>query len=562
MKKVLSVILTAVMLLSSLAVFAIPSSAVIDGEWTVLGGGRYENPDGEDDYDKVEYIPENYDYDDSIPMPGYEYTSDGFSVKPTDFTNWNPKVVITSKEKIDFSDGFEMEVRIDEFAWGGTKEDGTSAGKDHWISFSIWNYPRPAQGSNDSGNGWFCLIRDKKIIREVSLTNAEKGFDFGAGRPGMTTGTNIEPVEKDGYLYYTFKIEHNGDTYDIFVNGVKQNSATQDAVMAETFSDGMGYIGFTMQSSAQSTNARATITKVNGAKPTGEDSRDSGENTKVIAELADSSTVAKNTPCLIYDGTKQSYNRLGDQTNLEISLVEDDPRLPLHAVMTASTAQIHWGPKSSLSYKAEDFPYFTILFKNFCACPDRTEEDDECFESEAFTIWPYAGERTSADDMYILQGNYFDESIISGEDNYKYGIYDLSDEELWQGRINGVRLDFGSMPYQIAGRNSFDICFLAFFRSEEEAQAYIEAYIGTSLNGGDGEETTEDSNNNNTETTSTEDPVTTDKATEATTADVTEAGTTSSDPEGCKSVAGVGAVAIAVVTLGMGAVSFRKKKRK
>ena len=99
--------------------------------------------------------------------------------------------------------------------------------------------------------------------------------------------------------------------------------------------------------------------------------------------------------------------------------------------------------------------------------------------SEGFSAWYYAGEYTGASNDCVWQGCYFDDSVDVDGSNYKYAILDLSD--MWEGRINGIRLDFAGINSGVPGLNAFDICFLAFFRSTDEAEAYIGEYLGVEI---------------------------------------------------------------------------------
>ena len=49
----------------------------------------------------------------------------------------------------------------------------------------------------------------------------------------------------------------------------------------------------------------------------------------------------------------------------------------------------------------------------------------------------------------------------------------------YSGRINGFRLDLYKVRFDEEGRNSFDICCVAFFRNYDDADLYYEDYIGS-----------------------------------------------------------------------------------
>ena len=532
MKKVFSAILAVIMVLSCMVAVAIPTSAADEGDWTVWGPGDYDD-DG------------NYEAE-QTPIPGYEYTDDGFHIIQPDYTDCNPKFTIASKEKMDISQGFEMEVRIDKYAYGG--EDGGNM--DHWVSFALWDEPEVKHGVNDAGNGWFVLIRNHTTINEVCLVNPEKGFTF-PNAPSVIAGTTFEEdVRDDGFVYLTFRVEVDNGEYHMFINDVEQTKTEQTEAMSELFANGLAYVSFTMQTAAAGTEMGCTITKVNGEIPQGTDSREPDKNTVVKAPIADASTVPENQPAIIFDGNLSSVRKLDDMPNLELE-VNDDEKKTIHALTTASTIQVIFNVKSALSYDATDFPVFAVMFKDFCACSGATSLED-CTISEGFSAWYYAGEYTGASNDCVWEGCYFDDSVDVDGSNYKYAILDFSD--MWEGRINGIRLDFGNIQSGTPGLNAFDICFLAFFRSTDEAEAYIGEYLGVEIE----DETTE------APTTAVETEAPTTEATDegTTVPSETNAETEAPEESGCKSVAGLGAISVMTIAAGAGVVVNRKKKKK
>ena len=124
--------------------------------------------------------------------------------------------------------------------------------------------------------------------------------------------------------------------------------------------------------------------------------------------------------------------------------------------------------------------------------------------------------------------------------------------DLWEGRINGLRFDFATPE---AGRE-FDICYMGFFRSEEEGVAFCEARLaelGVIVNGEQTQETV----------TTAEEAVTeapTEAVTEGTTVAATEAPTAEPKTEGgCGSVIGQVFTGVGVLLLSCGIV-LRKRE--
>ena len=131
------------------------------------------------------------------------------------------------------------------------------------------------------------------------------------------------------------------------------------------------------------------------------------------------------------------------------------------------------------------------------------------------------------------------------------------------GRINGARYDVAGVDVSTPGANAFDLLYMAWFRSVDEAEAYVQNTM-KELGWKDAEETTEAPE----ETTEAPEETTAapagDATTEAPAGDTTEApaGNETEAPakSGCGSVVGFGAIAIVAVAAVAGMVSFKKKE--
>jgi hypothetical protein len=177
--------------------------------------------------------------------------------------------------------------------------------------------------------------------------------------------------------------------------------------------------------------------------------------------------------------------------------------------------------------------------------------------------------------------------IVKDGDTYLYFYVDTSEDINWdaEGRFNGARLDLNGILWNSPGQNAFDVCFLALFRSVEEAEEFVMNWIGVE------EEVI---------TTETEAPDVTDETEAPTDIEDTEAPddseetqapvggdetkTPSSDKEetnapdkgndnapatddkadkaegGCGSFVNFGALAIITLAAGMGCVAFKKRR--
>ena len=153
--------------------------------------------------------------------------------------------------------------------------------------------------------------------------------------------------------------------------------------------------------------------------------------------------------------------------------------------------------------------------------------------------------------------------IVKDDRSYLYFYTDLSEDAGfdYEGRINMIRFDFGGVLFDQPGRNAFDIVFIAFFRTVEEAEQYIYDYLGV-------EEETEPATTEPVEVTTEPVEVTTEPAetdvetnkTEQTTAPKSDETDKPADEGGCGSVVGFGAIAIVATAAVAGVVSFKKKK--
>ena len=88
MKKVLALLIAAMMIVSMIPVMAITASAAdVEGYWTTYRSATdYEEPE-EDEEPAYK------------PAPGFEYTSEGFHMTTADYTSTTPFGTIQSKDK-------------------------------------------------------------------------------------------------------------------------------------------------------------------------------------------------------------------------------------------------------------------------------------------------------------------------------------------------------------------------------------------------------------------------------------------------------------------------------
>ena len=554
MKKILSTLLVAAMLLSMVIIVSVPAAA-IDGEWTTYGPAS----EGAVDYTG-----------DPTSVPGYEYTKDGLHVIPA---NWAEQVVygtVQTKNLYNIEDGVYLELRVDKYDI--YKEDGTV--QDNWISFTLWDSKNVEPGQTIYGSGVMTLNRigydeeaDKYYFGSVDW------YTDGFTTKGQTcekdeNDKNIKKyLNEDGSFTMTLEIKAVGGAYQTFINGAAAPDSVNEYI-ATKFADGEAYIGVTYRHGNTGGEVDMTITKFGSSKedaytPDGTDRKEPVDNSSyhVKAPIADASTIPAGQPCFTLTGnladsaTKKFYGNQGG-----VGSVGDDFTMHIDAGASAWTSFIV-DVKNDISYDIDDFPVMIMLTKDFCMCDDPTD----CYAVESIAGHLMTGKEYAAGNNKFPELEICWEPIIVDEGDkagqYLYFMYDFADDLLFtaEGRINSIRFDISGLKYQEAGRGTIDVVFVAFFRTTDEAVEYVLNYL-------DAEAVTEPTDDPADETT--EAPagnVTTEaKAEEKTEAKTEAKGENKGDDNvassGCGSVIGASAAAVvALVALG-GAVVLRKKE--
>ena len=496
MKKLITLLLTVAMLLSMAVI--VPAAADVDGDWITL---RQAN-----DYPEVD--PETGEEPSFTPAPGYEYTSEGFTTIPADYTGICPYFNIRSKDKYDIKEGLYLQLRVDDFSYKGP--DGIA---DEWILFSLWDSENIAPGQNGYGDGWFGLIRGS-----------------GGGEDATFEGETITPeLDDQGREIYTFEVEWDGSQYNFTMNGVpiaKSNTITSK--LNQVNKDGEFYVGISIQSQTKDGVAALSILKFGTSEkdavtPVGTDSALPEPNNNIVADMMDSANIPENQPAVYWDAS--IYKNVTGQA-LEFTALGDNgygvKALDANGFFT-------WKVRKDQSYAIEDFPVFAMMVKDYW---------------KGGTLWYFGGDIVGPTAGYHITYNAFDgEYFDEGFEDYTLILVEL--DGMAEGRINGFRIDFNGMD--VANEGEFEICYMGCFRSWDEATVYGTRY----LKGEDAEISTE---------APTEEV--TSEATEETTAaeqgDVTEAPTaegngdaateapteTEAAKSGCGSVMGFGAAAI------------------
>ena len=464
MKKVLALIIAAMMIVSMIPVMAITTSAAdVEGDWiTYRSAAGYEEPEEDDEPSYT-------------PAPGYEYTNEGFHMTSADYTGCTPFGTIQSKEKISIQDGVYMELRIDQYPYGG--ENGTA---DHWIAFSIWDSQKIAPGNvTDYGQGWLDLTRTPGAGGAGSAQSFVCSSE-GAGTFGHKGDVSITPaLDDNGKEVYTFEVSYDGTNYTISICGVPvQGGADITSHLNKLDPNGEFYIGVSFHSGVAGAPIEATMLKFGTSKddaetPIGSDSADPEENINVTAPIADSNSIEANKPCLLFDATGSSWSGKLSGSAMELTPQGDDS---FKVEPSAAVGFHQWGIKRSLSYEASDFPVIGIFI----------HDPNQIFEAGVLRY--SAGLNMSADDVHILNYSIYDDGAKYWGDNDEYtfmviDLKELLDEEAfaegWNGRINSLRFDYSGLYLSDPVDPENDYFFFHYagiFRSVEEAYAYQDAY--------------------------------------------------------------------------------------
>ena len=461
MKKLITLVIAVAMVMTLIPVMTFSTSAAnVEGDWTVFRDpAKYEVEEGE-----------------AIkPDPGYQYTDEGFTTIAPDWTNYPPFFTVQTKEPQPLKDGVYLEVRIDEYAYGGEDESA-----DHWICFSVSDVEGISPGSITWGNNWLCLIRgdgDGSASIESYLTTKTTENRVGSFSRQSASSITI-PMDDQDREIYTFEISWNGSAYVMKVNGSVVSNPTISSALQQWIASGEYYIGITLHSGVASSTQGITILKygyseADATTPVGNDSLQPEDNMRIFPPKTDASTVEANTPALMWDAT--TNNPSGTDVQL---LPQGDNSF--HVVSSGTTPYWWWHSRSDMTYSISDFPVFCMVMRNFWG--------------DNGGVYYCAGNVLSAHNDYKTDWTIFDEGCLllqDGEDEYSIVVVDFTEmltEDLIanDGRIHSVRPSFNEMT----PGDEWDVYFMGWFRSIEEAQNYSLNRLDLTLS--DNSETTAD----------------------------------------------------------------------
>ena len=500
MKKILSIMLVICMMLSMAVMFAVPAAAV-DGMWEVYGSAREHR----DDFDEEEEEYRN--------VPGYEYVPGvGLQTIDPECVESSPKVGVQTKEMVDLKAGVYMLVRVENFSYDAD---------DKWFAFSVSDTKYVDVGSEKAdvdGERVVALVRGG----ETAMSEVQWRYSNYKWSDRNYMPENAVKFDEDGKALLELVITWDGSKYNMSVNGAPIHKTAQNW-MTEHFADGMAYVGINMQNNMKGGVADLTILKYGTSKataivPQGDDSREpeNVEHLYAIADIADPDEVYPGDPAILMNGSRsESDSKYTVKTTNNEWLTDENYR---HVVASATKTELSFSVKNDVSYDLKDFPIVAVLTRNFCTC------DDDCWAFEEANMYVLAGDVIAAGDAHRVSniGTGCEDVIEVDGDNYLYFLVDTANEaktEDLTGRIHGVRFDALGVNLVNAGRNEFDVCFVAFFRSTGEAEDYIYDFLGLENPNADDDpdETTEETTDETEETTEETTTETTEATTEATT---------------------------------------------
>ena len=493
--------ISAVVVMSAIAgLFTAAGAVDLDGDWTV-----YRTPSS--------YIP-NEDGSEKVvaPCPGYEYTDEGFSILAPSWKDCTPFYTIQTIDKQSLQDGFYMQFRVDNYSYAGDN------GADHWLAFSIWDSQNLNPGSTKYGQGWIGLMYP--LTGEIYSHNSNTSAFASAGKSGLQA-----MQDEEGRALFELEVTYDGKDYAISINGVAVAGLSDvNAHLDSLSASGDFYVGVTLYTGVRNGAGDLTVTKSGTSKssaavPQGKDSRQPEANNLVIADIADPATVPEGAPAMLWNS--ETVAKTTGESNMVLSPMGDNA---YHCVASEAACEFRWVIPNSESYDGADFPIFTMLLRNYW------HDSGHFFYCAGDELVPTGNAKLNWD-AHLGDGDVVD----IGDDEYFIVVIDL--EGLWSGRIHQVVPGFSLID---PSYNEWDICYMGFFRTIDEAVNYGYEYLGVDKNQTEAptETVTEAPTEAPTETV-TEAP--TADANDGTTADTTPPATSSG---GCASLMGMGAVTL------------------
>ena len=442
MKKFLTTLLAISVILAAICVMSAPVGAdIVEGDWVTSRAA--------DDYKD----PESY-----RPACGYKYEADqGLVLVSADYTNNTPYTLVHTKQPFSVkeanADGngnaISLQITVTDFAYAGE-----SGSKDHFVAFSLHSQEVFAPGQTGYGEGVSVLIRGEgkgAAVAQFFLLDDSYGYKL------FSMQNILIPQNDQGKEVYDFAVKYDGGKYKFYLCGTEfvDTTGLADAIL-DQYCDQGAYVGVSLYTGETGTNIGAVINKFQGMVPYGEDSGAPEDNMNNFADIVDSSTVEAGKPALIWNSAKEQFRDFAG-SNLSFEVNEDGT---IKTTAMNEDGFLLFSPLVSVSYEAADFPVIAILTR-------------DCY-ADSGTIYYSAGDTFGAQPECSCE---IDIAEYDYGEGWCMGILDLTGDLDWKGRVNMIRADFNNIEYTDEDMKSFDIAYLAAFRTMEDAEKYAQDYL-------------------------------------------------------------------------------------
>ncbi len=489
MKKILSTLLVAAMLLSLAIVAVMPTAAVEGGDWNTFGEATQYDP----------ALPDDAKTD----VSGYGYNVgkfNGFTATGAKWTGQSPFTHIQSTEAYDLKNGIYVEYVVEAFDY--------TAG-DKWFNVNFWSQPMFAPPSPDPalGYGVQTLLRGGAEAGNITSIQWEIEQWTGVGSTSVPAENRLVE-EKDGVKYDKFVVEVTYDEaagYHMTINGLAlavpegQTANKVDAYLNEVFGgeNSKAYVGFALHNTTAGAEQVATVTKfgtdaTNATAPTGNYSKDAANYSDliVVEPPMNPDLVEDGAPAILMTGNLHESDLWGvpsTATGSDIRITDD------YTVAVTGKGGTNdagtWKVKLSKNYNIKDFPTYMVITKDLCTCGG--DDKTECEAWEEAKIYFMMGDIVGAENGKTAEVWVCEEAIVIDGHVYHYFTVDLVEEygdiEINNdgttmadgGRINGVRLDVLDLDPSNPDSLYFEVCAMGFFRTTDDAEDYAFNYFAS-----------------------------------------------------------------------------------
>ncbi len=495
MKKILSTLLVAAMLLSLVIVAAMPTAAVEGGDWTTWG-------------EAIQY-GDNISDEAKTDVAGYDYEGifDGFHSVGANWAHQSPFTHMQSAQAYDLKQGIYFEVVVEEFEFD--KEI------DKWYNINIWNQAKfaPPSPNPEYGFGLQTLIRPGSEVGTCKSIQWMKEQWTACGTSAIETPV-VETAGEVNYDKFVVEITYDPQAgYHITINGSSLKAAEEgkpnvaDAYLNEAFGhddptvSSMAYIGFAMHHTKAAGKQSATITKfgtsaADASTPTGNYSKDPDNYSDLIEVVGpmDPTEVPAGQPGILMTGNLKDSDLWTVPTTATGSLISITNDFTVAITGKDGTTDAGtWKVKMSKNYSIADFPTYMVITKDLCTCGGN--DKTECEAWEEAQIYYMVGDIIGAasahtadvwvcDEVAVIDGHVYHYFTVNLVDEYGDVVIgkddDGNDITMADGdRINGVRLDIFDLDGTNPENLNFEVCMMGFFASDDDAENYALDYFAS-----------------------------------------------------------------------------------